>query len=88
MRELCKGNKCFVITLIPLALLKDLRRLVGLDFEPFHPFFVFSGFSERWRIFVLWLRGLLEGLGSRCICLLFGPGYRRLMLVSLRLFNV
>jgi glycosyltransferase involved in cell wall biosynthesis len=29
LRELCKGNKCFVITLIPLALLKDLRRLIG-----------------------------------------------------------
>jgi glycosyltransferase involved in cell wall biosynthesis len=29
LRELCRGNKCFVITLIPLALLRDLRRLVG-----------------------------------------------------------
>jgi hypothetical protein len=29
LRELCKGNKCFVITLISLALLRDLRGLVG-----------------------------------------------------------
>jgi glycosyltransferase involved in cell wall biosynthesis len=29
LRELCKGNRCLVITLIPLASLKDLRRLVG-----------------------------------------------------------
>jgi glycosyltransferase involved in cell wall biosynthesis len=28
LRELCKGNKCFIITLIPLALLKELRRLI------------------------------------------------------------
>ncbi len=29
LRELCKGNKCFIITLIPFALLKELRRLIG-----------------------------------------------------------
>jgi glycosyltransferase involved in cell wall biosynthesis len=29
LRELCKGNECFIITLIPLALLKELRRLIG-----------------------------------------------------------
>jgi glycosyltransferase involved in cell wall biosynthesis len=29
LRELCKDNKCFIITLIPLALLKELRRLIG-----------------------------------------------------------
>jgi len=29
LRELCKDNKCFIITLIPLALLKELKRLIG-----------------------------------------------------------
>lgn len=29
LKELCRGNKCFVITLIPLKLLKELRRLIS-----------------------------------------------------------
>jgi hypothetical protein len=33
LRELC-GNRCFIITLIPLTLLKELRRLIsGLQAE-------------------------------------------------------
>ncbi len=33
LRELC-GNRCFIITLIPLTLLKELRRLIsGLHAE-------------------------------------------------------
>jgi hypothetical protein len=34
LRELCRGNKCFIITLISLALLKEPRRLIsGLQAE-------------------------------------------------------
>jgi hypothetical protein len=34
LRELCRGNKFFIITLIPLTLLKELRRLIsGLQAE-------------------------------------------------------
>jgi len=34
LRELCRSNKCFIITLIPLAQLKELRRLIsGLQAE-------------------------------------------------------
>jgi len=34
LRELCRGNKIFNITLIPLTLLKELRRLIsGLQTE-------------------------------------------------------
>jgi hypothetical protein len=34
LRELCRSNKCFIITLIPLTLLKELRRLIsGLQTE-------------------------------------------------------
>jgi glycosyltransferase involved in cell wall biosynthesis len=29
LRESCRGNKCFIITLIPLTLLKELRRLIS-----------------------------------------------------------
>jgi len=71
LRELCKGNKCFVITLIPLALLKDPRRLVGLDFELFHPFFL--GFL-RGGFLCYGFGGLLEGLGIRCICTIIWSG--------------
>ncbi len=34
LRELCRGYKCFIITLISLAILKELRRLIsGLQAE-------------------------------------------------------
>jgi hypothetical protein len=29
LRELCRGNKFFIITSIPLTLLKELRRLIS-----------------------------------------------------------
>jgi len=29
LRELCNSNKCYIITLIPLALLKELSRFIG-----------------------------------------------------------
>jgi glycosyltransferase involved in cell wall biosynthesis len=29
LKELCKGNECFIITLIPFALLRELRRLIS-----------------------------------------------------------
>jgi len=35
LRELCKGNECFIITLIPFALFKELRRLIG-EFQAEH----------------------------------------------------